>query len=196
MAIAFQADAFQNDAFQILAAVLHDLSGKDIGICFLEPAEPEAWKTWWFATASGTSVLTAQSISGGRLYVWNGTTWILIGPSVFYSVAAGTISGLPDSSQVVVLHPSPVLIAFPAGLGTSKGKALVAATANTVFSIKKNGVEVGTMTFAAAGTQATFAAASSFSFDPASNDYMTVVAPGAIDDTLRDIGFGLLGVRS
>ena len=53
--------------------------------------------------------------------------------------------------------------------------------------LKKNGVEFATITFAIAGTVATFTAASATTLNP--GDYITLVAPGSADATLADIGF-------
>jgi len=105
------------------------------------------------------------------------------------------ISGSPTASQKVHLHSFSAEVVFPAALAGSKGRALVAATAQTDFDIQKSGVSIGTMRFAAAGTLATFIAASETTFDPTSDDYLTVVAPGTPDATLADVAFTLAGSR-
>lgn len=105
----------------------------------------------------------------------------------------GTYPGVPAASVVLIRYPFPRAVTFPAGLTDSKGVAGVAATAQTDFDIKKNGASVGTMRFAAAGTTATFIAASPASF--AAGDILTVVAPATPDATLADVGYSLAGTR-
>lgn len=102
------------------------------------------------------------------------------------------IAGKPTAS-VVHLHVFAIEVVFPAGLTGSKGKALVAATAQADFDIKKNGVSVGTMRFAASGTVPTFIFASQTTF--AVGDYMTVDPPATPDATLENITFSLKGTR-
>jgi hypothetical protein len=110
-----------------------------------------------------------------------------------YRVAV-TASGSPIASERLLVHPPADLISFPANLVGSRGKVIVAPTAETVFSIQKNGVQVGTMTFAAAATVATFSMASNLVID-ASADVLTIVAPATPDATLADLGVTLKGSR-
>lgn len=81
---------------------------------------------------------------------------------------------------------------FAASLSGSVSKAAVAATSEAVFSVKKNGSEFGTITYAAAGDTGTFAGtATNF----ASGDILSVEAPNPADDTLADISITLAGIR-
>jgi len=105
----------------------------------------------------------------------------------------GSYSGAPTASVVLMRYPLPRAVTFPAGLAPSQGVAAVAATAQTDFDILKNGSSFGTMRFAAAGTVASFIAASPATF--AAGDILTVVAPASPDATLADIGFALSGTR-
>lgn len=105
----------------------------------------------------------------------------------------GTFNGVPTDGLVMLRYPMPRAVTFPAGLTTSKMIANTAATASTVFSLKKNGTEFGTATFAAAGTSATFAAALETSF--AAGDILTIVAPATADATLADLGWAIVGSR-
>lgn len=101
----------------------------------------------------------------------------------------GSAPGVPANSQVICTVPVVRAITFDVDLALSQGVAGTAATAETIFSIKKNGVEFGTATFAIAGTTATFAAAVPPAF--AAGDILTIVAPASADATLANVGFVL-----
>jgi len=83
--------------------------------------------------------------------------------------------------------------AFPIALTGSHFYADTAATASTVFTIKKNGSSIGTATFAAAGTVATFSFTSKVSF--AVGDVLAITGPATNDTTLADIGWTLVGIK-
>lgn len=106
----------------------------------------------------------------------------------------GSMWGAPTGSLVIMRLPMVRKVIFPASLTGSQFKAGTAATAQTVFSLKKNGVEFGTATFAAAGTSATFAAASETQFSV--GDILTIVAPASPDATLADLGWLIAGTRN
>lgn len=103
------------------------------------------------------------------------------------------IVGVPEADFVCLRNVFPREVIFPAGLTLSQGVADVAATGDTDFDIQRNGVSVGTMTFASAATTATFDMASETVFDP--GDVLTVIAPSSPDATLSDISFTLAGTR-
>jgi hypothetical protein len=104
-----------------------------------------------------------------------------------------TFTGKPAASQVLLRYPMPRATSFPANLAGSQGVCGTAATAASTFTINKNGVQVGTMVFAAAATTATFTMASATGF--AAGDVLTVIAPAGQDSTLADLGFSLSGTR-
>lgn len=99
------------------------------------------------------------------------------------------VEGSPFASEAVLRKVYTHAVTFPVGMTLSKASAATAATASTVFSIKKNGVEFATATFAISGTTATFACASATSF--AAGDVLTLVAPASPDATLADVAFAL-----
>ncbi len=104
-----------------------------------------------------------------------------------------SVAGAPAASATLLRYPMPRAVTFPAGMANSKAVANTAATASATFSLKKNGTQFGTFAFAAAGTSATFAAASATSF--AAGDILTIVAPSTADTTLADLGVALAGNR-
>lgn len=109
-----------------------------------------------------------------------------------YDIGA-QIATAPSASLVMLRYKFPRTIVFPAGLTDSQGTAGTAATAQTDFDIRRNGVSVGTMRFAAAGTSATFIAASQQTYN--AGDILTVVAPASPDATLAGVSFVLTGTR-
>jgi hypothetical protein len=108
-------------------------------------------------------------------------------------IISPTYGGKPLAGQYVVIHPAVVPFTIAANAAGSRFIARAAATGSSVFSMKKNTVEFGTITFAAGGTVATFSAFAQQSFDPASNDVFEITAPAVQDATLANIGGGILG---
>ena len=134
--------------------------------------------------------------SSGKRWRKEGGLWIYIGisDSAFtrYDIAID-VPSRPGSGSVLGKWVAPSLVTFRAGLSESQANADVAANAETVFSLKKNGAEFATITFAAAATTATFACASDTDFE--AGDVLTLVAPSPRDDTLADIAFTIVGFR-
>lgn len=108
-----------------------------------------------------------------------------------YDQAASTY-GKPTAGEVVYRFRIVRSFSLAANLTGSKCIAAVAATASSVFSIKKNGTQVATFTFAAAGTIATFSNQSIIAFS--TGDLITITAPATADTTLADIDYSLLGL--
>jgi hypothetical protein len=106
----------------------------------------------------------------------------------------GAYNGSPTSSLVLMRLPMVRTIVFPSGMADSKMIAGTAATAQTVFSIKIDGVEFATATFAISGTVATFACASDQEF--IAGEVLTIVAPASPDVTLADLGWLLAATRN
>ncbi len=108
----------------------------------------------------------------------------------------GYLDAVPGGSQVLLRYPMVRAVQFPDDFVGSQAKAGVAAgdSAGAEFSIQKNGVEFGQMTFASGATTATFATDSAIE-EFAAGDILTVVAPGSPDSALDSIGFVLKGVK-
>lgn len=115
-------------------------------------------------------------------------------PAGLTRLASTFKNGKPASSEVLLRFVAPSTgTTFPAGLSDSRAKAKVAATSSKVFSITEDGSQVGTMTFAAGGTVATFAMAANAALTE--GQMLEVVAPATVDATLADIGITLVGVQ-
>lgn len=102
------------------------------------------------------------------------------------------VPGVPTDSQECLRLTMTHAVTFPSGLSGSQSKAGTASTGNVQFSIKKNGTEVGTLTYNVTAT-GSFAMASATSF--AVGDQLTVVAPATADSTLASIGISLKATR-
>ncbi len=120
-------------------------------------------------------------------------------PLTFTDVGLGTpydvgnyVLGLPGDAALVFAYLPPRTIAFTAGLATSRAKASVASTGTAIYTILKNGVGVGTITFTTSAT-GVFAMAADQTFTNA--DELTVTAPTPQDATLSAVRFTLSGTR-
>lgn len=98
--------------------------------------------------------------------------------------ASSYTSSTPTADAVVLKHVYPAFKSFDANMNTSKAKAGVAATSSTVFNVNKNGVNIGTLTFSAAGTTGVFAITAT---EFAQGDILEIVAPTTPDATLAQI---------
>jgi hypothetical protein len=135
-----------------------------------------------FAANSDSKVSTEKAI---KTYVASQTTVL---PAAFYP-------GTPTASALVLYLPFAIAVTLPANLAGSYVKAKTAATASTAFDVQKNGSSVGTITFAASGSTATFSTTGGAAVSFAAGDVISIVSPATPDATLSDIGFSLLANR-
>lgn len=142
---------------------------------------------------TGGSVTITVSSGAQKLIYLDGTDINEITVSGNPYDIGGSIVGAPTDGAVLLRYPVPRAVRFLSGMSLSKGVAGTAATATAAFSIKKNGTEFATMTFAGSATTATFACATTTNFS--AGDVLTLVAPATADATLADIGFALSGLR-
>lgn len=144
-------------------------------------------------TPSGTAIVLG---SGGRKLLYcDGADFRIVAESDAFAPydVGGSYAGQPASGAVILRYPFPRAVRFSSGLPNSKGVAGTTSVAAVSFSIRKNGVQFGTMDFAVGATTATFTAASNTDF--AAGDVLTVAAPSPADSALADIGFALTGLR-
>jgi hypothetical protein len=100
------------------------------------------------------------------------------------------INGKPLSSEILIKVIAPRAITYPANMAGSYAKCAIAPTASTVLDIQKNGVSVGTLTFAAASTTGVF---STTALSLVASDIISVRAPATIDATFADLAITLSG---
>ena len=104
-----------------------------------------------------------------------------------------TFVGIPIEDEEIVRHPAAVAFNLPISLTDSQFKAGVAATAETIFTLKKNDGAIGTVTFAIGGTSASIAFTAATAF--AVGDILTIEAPAVRDATIANLGFTIKGTR-
>jgi hypothetical protein len=144
----------------------------------------------------GTSVgelldVDISGIAAGQQLSWNGAALVPVTEPFDLGLH------LPDLSTAGALLAEIVLarpVDFPAAFTGSTGYArIAAATAETVLDVQKNGSNIGTVTFAAAGATPTFGLASSTSF--AAGDRLGIVNEDPADATLAGVSLTFAGTR-
>lgn len=99
--------------------------------------------------------------------------------------AAGTL----DPGEVIVQYVAPQTVVLPINFVNSQAYCETAPTGSSVFTIYKNGVSVGTCTFAAASKTGTFSVAAPVTL--AAGDRLTMTAPNPADVSLEQVSFTL-----
>ena len=110
-----------------------------------------------------------------------------------YDIAV-SYGGVPPGTEQLLRMQFVRSVEFADDFAGSYGIAGSAATAQAVFTIKLDGVQVGTITFAIGATTATFATTSGvLAIEP--GEVLLIQAPSSPDATLADIGFTLKGAK-
>lgn len=146
--------------------------------------------------ASLSDVVGAADASAGQLLAFDGTssTW---GPVDSVCDVSFFAAGVPTANQVVHHYIFTRSARLFSDFNGSQAKAGVAATANSTFSVYKNGVLAGVLSIAAGATAVTFSTdtgsgSTSVTFAP--TDILTVKAQATPDATLADVVATLKGV--
>lgn len=139
----------------------------------------------------GDGVVVTQTASGQILVTIPGAT----GGAVDYDVSTYIADKRP-SGAVAFRHNFTKAVDFAANFALSESDAVVAATASAVFLVKKNGTQVGTLTFAASGTVGTFATTGGTAKSFVAGDILEITAPTPQDATLSGVSITLAGVRA
>lgn len=84
-------------------------------------------------------------------------------------------------------------VSLPINLTGSRFSALIAATASTTFTIRKNGASIGTLVWAAAGTVPTVTFAAGVAF--VNTDVLDIIGPAIADATLAGVTVSFLGTK-
>ena len=105
------------------------------------------------------------------------------------------LPGMPGNGVVICKVDFPRAVAFAANFAGSRGAAPdTNSTGDTVFTVKKNGLTIGTITVASTGAY-TFATSGGAAQSFAAGDVMIIVAPSPPDATLQGIGWTLVATR-
>ena len=108
-----------------------------------------------------------------------------------YTVAV-FVQGKPAADEQVYRLELETAMTFPVALAGSRASGGAASTGAAVWSLRKGGVEFGTITFTTSAT-GVFASAAGASF--AAGDILQILAPNPQDATLADISITLAGDR-
>lgn len=137
----------------------------------------------------------AYQPSTGKRWHKEGGVWVYDGitTAIFsrYDLAIFDTDRPGSGELIVKLYP--VGVTFRADLTDSQASAEVAATAEAVYSITKNGTEFATLTFAASSAAGVFACAADTQF--VAGDVLRIIAPNPRDDTLSGVAATLVGYR-
>lgn len=102
-----------------------------------------------------------------------------------YDIAA-FVPGLPEDDELVFRFIAVRAFTIPAVFAGSRASAAVASSADTYFSIQRNGAVIGTIRFNNSAT-GTFSAAGAGPGSVAAGDIISIYAPPYNDATLSDI---------
>jgi hypothetical protein len=151
-------------------------------------------------TAAGAGVAVDSSLHDTATVYCDGTDVIAIcignaggediGP---YDIGV-YFPGQPGAGVTLLQLVAPRAFTLPAGLTGSQGYAGTAPTAQADLDIRKNGTSIGTITFAAAASTASFSFASEVTL--VAGDRLAVIAPGSQDASLANISITFKGTRT
>jgi len=170
-------------AYIVGASATGDWSTHDGDVAYYD-GDNSAWK---FATpAEGwTAYVQDEDVE----YRFDGSAWVRCRPYI----VAGYFPGKPAAGATMLRLYFSLAARLPQNLTNSQFKAATAATAQAIFDIQKNGSSIGSATFSASGTTASFTFNNDVDFS--AGDYLDIIAPSSQDATLADISVSLKGSR-
>jgi hypothetical protein len=145
-------------------------------------------------TAAGLGVAVGASPDNTAVVYCDGTDVLAIS-----SIVAGPydpamfIPGTHASGALMAQIVFPRTVTFPAGFAGSQAYAQVPATASTTLDVQQNGTSIGSITFGAGSSTATFSLAADTVFWP--GDRLAIVNQDPADSTLADLSITLKGTR-
>lgn len=118
-----------------------------------------------------------------------------------YPIGFSWPGGVPGNSQRIGDHVFSIGVTFPPNFSAytqhaSQASGSANATGSTVFSIKRNGSQIGTITIGAGTTTPTFATSGGVAQRYAQGDKITIFGPATADATFADPCFTLVGYES
>lgn len=140
-----------------------------------------------------------EIIAGGAqavgIYAWNSRTslWVLK-ETVSYPYDVGmSIAGKPEANKTVAMVVLVRPTIMPKDFVGSKAACDVAATGAVVFPIKLNGVQIGSINFAAGAIVGTFTFTPTANLLMVAGDKLTISSPVTADATLSYVAATLMG---
>jgi len=131
-----------------------------------------------------------SGIASGQQLGWNGTALVPVTEPFDLGLHPPDLSTAGALlAEIVLARP----VDIPAAFAGSTGYARIATTAETVLDVQKNGSNIGTVTFAAAGSTPTFALGTPTSF--AARDRLGIVNEDPADATLAGVSLTFAGTR-
>ncbi len=162
------------------------VANEGVGAATLTPAS---------GTIDGNANLVLTQFQGVILF-WDGTNWET-GRGLFSATApydvVFSLPGLPDTTFTFPWIVFDRAVTFPANFSGSTGQVLINPTGTTLFTVKKNGSTVGTVSVATSGV-CTFATSGGSPVSVVSGDYFTLLTPTQ-DATLSGLMITLAGIR-
>jgi len=145
-------------------------------------------------TAAGLGVSVGSSPDNTAVVYCDGRDVLAIS-----SIVAGPydpamfIRGTHASGALMAQIVFPRTATFPAGFAGSQAYAQVPATASTTLDVQQNDVNIGSITFGAGSSSATFSLAADTTFAP--GDRLAIVNQDPADAALADLSITLKGTR-
>ena len=133
----------------------------------------------------------SQTPSAGQALVWDGSQFAADDRPADIHV---DFRGAPSGDEVVFRRVFARAVTIPTNFALSQTVAETAATAQTDFDVQVNGSSIGTISFAASATTATFTASSATTLN--AGDKLEIIAPSTPDSTLADLSIALWAVYS
>lgn len=143
---------------------------------------------------SSAGRLPAGGTTGQRLVKASGSDYDAAWASDPFDVLL-SVAGKPSAAEGLARWVFARTVTFPTNFAGSQASAGTPATAQTVFTLAKNGVQAGTVTFAAGAGTASFASTGGAVVTLAAGDVLTLTAPNPADATLADLAITLAGTR-
>lgn len=155
---------------------------------------------------TGSGTLTVTKVVQNANKVWAGPTSGGAAQPAFRALVQADLPlqafdvhafypGVPPDGALVLRVPVARAVDFAANFAGSYFSASADASAQAVFTVRKNGTSIGTVTIAAGSTTPTFATSGGAAQSLAAGDVLSLSAPSTADATLSDVGFVLSGTR-
>jgi hypothetical protein len=147
------------------------------------PSSPVTGQFWFEGDSGNLFVRYADPVGGESWWVQ-----VNVAPAPTYDLSFSW-ENLTPNAETMARFVTPRAFTVPTNASGSFAKAAVAATASTTYTLKKNGTSIGTIVFAAAGTNGTFTVTQT-AF--AAGDVLTLDGPATADTTLADVAITLV----